>query len=111
MGLFTRPSTIHFLIICVIRDFGTFSEISSIGFDIRRQVLYSKAVLRTHLHPFPDRFCLSGRESREVKHPGHRPGIPGKVVSCHIVPLDPVYPAKGGTGLVGHVPTKKGGSS
>jgi hypothetical protein len=41
---------------------------------------------------------------REVKLHGHRPGLPGKVVSFHIVPLDPAYPAWGGTGLAGHVP-------
>jgi hypothetical protein len=43
-----------------------------------------------------------------VKHPDHRPGLPGhavenrmraKVGSFHIVPLDPAYKA----GLAGHV--------
>jgi len=37
-----------------------------------------------------------------VKLPGHRPGLPGKVISFHIVPLDPAYKA----GLAGHVPAK-----
>jgi len=41
-----------------------------------------------------------------VKLPGHRPGLPGKVISFHIVPLDPAYKA----GLAGHVPVSlKGG--
>jgi hypothetical protein len=40
-----------------------------------------------------------------VKLPGHRPGLPGKVVSFYIVPLDPAYKA----GLVGHVPAKRSG--
>jgi hypothetical protein len=35
-----------------------------------------------------------------VKLPGHRPGLPGKVISFHIVPLDPAYRA----GIAGHVP-------
>jgi len=37
-----------------------------------------------------------------VKLPGHRPGLPGKVISFHIVPLDPAYKA----GLAVHVPAK-----
>jgi hypothetical protein len=37
------------------------------------------------------------------KPPGHRPGLPGKVVCFYIVPLDPAYKA----GLVGHVPAKR----
>jgi hypothetical protein len=37
-----------------------------------------------------------------VKLPGHRPGLPGKVISFHIVPLDPAYKA----GLGGHVPVR-----
>jgi len=37
-----------------------------------------------------------------VKPPDHRPGLPGKVISFHIVPLDPAYKA----GLAGHVPAK-----
>ena len=36
----------------------------------------------------------------EVNLPGHRPGLPGKVISFHIVPLDPAYKS----GLAGHVP-------
>jgi hypothetical protein len=40
-----------------------------------------------------------------VKPPGHRPGLPGKVVSFYIVPLDPAYKA----GLVGYVPAKRSG--
>jgi hypothetical protein len=39
---------------------------------------------------------------RNVKLSGHRPGLPGRVVSFHIVPLDPAYKA----GLAGHVPAK-----
>ena len=39
--------------------------------------------------------------------PEYIEGLPGKVVSFHIVPLDPAYAAKGGAGLVGHVPAKK----
>ncbi len=29
----------------------------------------------------------------KMKLPGHRPGLPGKVISFHIVPLDPAYKA------------------
>ncbi len=39
--------------------------------------------------------------------PEHAEGFPGKVISFHIVPLDPAYPAHGGTGLAGHVPVRK----
>jgi hypothetical protein len=35
-----------------------------------------------------------------VKLPAHRAGLPGKVISFYIVPLDPAYKA----GLAGHVP-------
>jgi hypothetical protein len=35
-----------------------------------------------------------------VKLPGHRPGLPGNVISLYIVPLDPAH----GAGLAGHVP-------
>jgi hypothetical protein len=38
-----------------------------------------------------------------AKLPGHRPGLPGKVISFHIVPLDPAYKA----GLAVHVPVKR----
>ena len=38
----------------------------------------------------------------DVKLPGHRPELPGKVISFHIVPLDPAYRA----GLAGHVPVE-----
>jgi len=41
-----------------------------------------------------------------VKLQAHRAGLPGKVISFYIVPLDPFYPARGGTGLAGHVPVK-----
>jgi hypothetical protein len=34
---------------------------------------------------------------------GHRPGLPGKVISFYIVPLDPAHSA----GLAGHVPVKR----
>jgi hypothetical protein len=37
-----------------------------------------------------------------VKPSGHRPGLPGKEISFHIVPLDPAYKA----GLTGHDPVK-----
>ncbi len=37
-----------------------------------------------------------------MKLPAHRPGLPGKVISFYIVPLDPTYMA----GLAGHVPVK-----
>ncbi len=37
-----------------------------------------------------------------MKLPGHRPGLPGKVISFYIVSLDPAYEA----GLAGHVPVK-----
>jgi hypothetical protein len=39
----------------------------------------------------------------EVKVPAHRAGLPGKVISFYIVPLDPAYKA----GLAGHVPVKE----
>jgi hypothetical protein len=39
-----------------------------------------------------------------VKLSGHRPGLPGKVISFHIVPLYPACKA----GLAGHVPAKIG---
>ncbi len=39
-----------------------------------------------------------------MKLPGHRPGLPGKVISFYIVPLDPAYKA----GLAGHVPVNNG---
>jgi hypothetical protein len=35
-----------------------------------------------------------------MKLPGHRPALPGNVVSFYIVPLDPVNRA----GLPGHIP-------
>jgi hypothetical protein len=35
-----------------------------------------------------------------VKLPAHSAGLPGKVISFYIVPLDPAYKA----GLAGHVP-------
>jgi hypothetical protein len=34
---------------------------------------------------------------------GHRPGLPGKVITFHIVPLDPACKAR----LAGHVPGKE----
>jgi hypothetical protein len=37
-----------------------------------------------------------------MKLPGHRSGLPGKVISFNIVLLDPAYKAE----LVGHVPVK-----
>jgi hypothetical protein len=37
-----------------------------------------------------------------VKLPGHRPGLPGKELSFHIVPLDPADKA----GLTRHLPAK-----
>jgi hypothetical protein len=41
-------------------------------------------------------------EAEEVKLFGHRPGLPGNVISFYIVPLDPAHSA----GLAGHVPVK-----
>jgi hypothetical protein len=38
----------------------------------------------------------------KVKLPGHRPGLPGKVISFNIVPLDVTYKA----GLAGYVPVR-----
>ena len=54
------------------------------------------------------RFRLPISEVRDiiianVNLPGHRPGLPGKVISFDIVPLDPA----GKAGLVGHVPANK----
>ncbi len=39
-----------------------------------------------------------------MKLPAHRAGLRGKVISFHIVPLDPACEA----GLAGHVPVKGG---
>ena len=33
-----------------------------------------------------------------MKLPAHRAGLPGKVISFYIVPLDPAYPALAGRG-------------
>ena len=33
-----------------------------------------------------------------LKPPAHRAGLPGKVISFYIVPLDPAYPARAGRG-------------
>ena len=49
--------------------------------------------------PIPDELFM--------KLHGLRPGLPGKVISFHIVPLAPNYPARGGTGLAGHIPAKE----
>ena len=38
-----------------------------------------------------------------LKLPGHRPGLPGKVTLFYIVPLDPAHRA----GLAGHAPAKE----
>ena len=38
--------------------------------------------------------------TQNVKLPAHRAGLPGKVLSLHIVPLYPAYKA----GLVEHLP-------
>jgi hypothetical protein len=38
-----------------------------------------------------------------VKLPGHRPGLLGKVISFHFVPLDPAYKA----GVAGHIPVNR----
>ncbi len=46
---------------------------------------------------------------KPLKLPAHTAGLPGKVISFYIVPLDPAYRA----GLAGHVPvtlTEKGGN-
>jgi hypothetical protein len=42
------------------------------------------------------------RDQMNGKLHRHRPGLPGKAVSCRIVPLDPAYMA----GLAGHMPVK-----
>jgi hypothetical protein len=39
-------------------------------------------------------------QGTKCEAPGHRQELPGKVISFHIVPLDPAYEA----GLTGHVP-------
>jgi hypothetical protein len=39
----------------------------------------------------------------EFEAPRPRAGLPGKEISIYIVPLDPAYPAIGGTG---HLPVK-----
>jgi len=39
-------------------------------------------------------------ELRIVKLPTHRAGLPGRVISFYIVPLNPIYKA----GLAEHVP-------
>jgi hypothetical protein len=38
-----------------------------------------------------------------MKLPAHRAGLPGKVISFYIVPLDPAYEA----GLTGHIPANR----
>ena len=43
---------------------------------------------------------MSPTQESILKLLGHRPGLPEKVVSFHVVPLDPAYKA----GLTGHVP-------
>jgi hypothetical protein len=48
-------------------------------------------------------FLVGDIISANVKLPGHRLGLPGKVISFHIVPLDPA----GKAGLAGHVPANK----
>jgi len=35
-----------------------------------------------------------------VKLPAYRAGLPGKVISFYIVPLDPAYPDRSGRGTV-----------
>jgi len=47
-------------------------------------------------------FVLSQNLKSKEKLSGHWPELPGKVISFHIVPLDPAYKA----GLAGHVPAK-----
>ena len=47
------------------------------------------------------------RNPNIVKLPAHRAGLPGKVISFYIVPLDPAHSA----GLAGHVPVNKEGPS
>ena len=39
-----------------------------------------------------------------VKLPDQRLGLPGNVISLHIVPLDPAYRQAGKAGLPGHFP-------
>jgi putative ABC transport system substrate-binding protein len=47
--------------------------------------------------------CSLLAQEKKVKLPGHRPGLPGNVISFYIVPLDPAHSA----GIAGHVPAKK----
>jgi hypothetical protein len=43
--------------------------------------------------------ALLGHKIEEiVKLPAHSAGLPGKVISFYIVPLDPAYPARAGRG-------------
>jgi len=51
-------------------------------------------------------FLTSFYKKRQLKLPAHRAGLPGKVISFYIVPLDPAHSA----GLAGHVPVIKGRS-
>jgi len=56
-----------------------------------------------HLFPvFPENLVILGGLSILWKLLGHRPGLPGKVMTFHIVPLDPACKA----GL-GHVPVEE----
>ena len=52
---------------------------------------------------FPENVVIRGRFSILWKLLGHRPGLPGKVITFHIVPLEPTCRA----GLAGHVPVKE----
>jgi hypothetical protein len=47
--------------------------------------------------------CKEQNLLKKVKFPAHRAGLPGKVISFYIVPLDPAYKA----GLAGHVPANR----
>ena len=42
--------------------------------------------------------CKEQNLAKKVKLPAYRAGLPGKVISLHIVPLDPTYPALSGRG-------------
>ena len=47
-----------------------------------------------------------GRYIRNTKLPAHMAMLLGIEILFYIVPLDPAYPATGGTGLAGHLPVK-----
>jgi len=44
--------------------------------------------------------------AEKVKLPGHRPGLPGKVIFFHVVPLDPPIPLWRDGARSGHFATE-----